>query len=66
VSRATAHRRFIEWTEVGLWPALHRAVLDRLNAASRLSCLGIYLDVLEPGTVRVGDSVTHSGGGTRT
>jgi len=24
----------------------------------RLSCLGVYLDVLEAGTVRVGDAVT--------
>ncbi|MFI0965864.1 MOSC domain-containing protein [Streptomyces sp. NPDC021080] len=24
----------------------------------RLSCLGVYLDVLEPGTVRVGDAIT--------
>ncbi|MGW1890603.1 MOSC domain-containing protein [Streptomyces sp. NPDC002004] len=27
----------------------------------RLSCLGVYLDVLEPGTVRVGDPVTVQG-----
>ncbi|SFN95457.1 hypothetical protein SAMN04487980_104011 [Streptomyces sp. cf124] len=27
----------------------------------RLSCVGIYLDVLEPGTVRIGDSVTRLG-----
>lgn len=27
----------------------------------RLSCVGIYLDVLEPGTVRIGDSVTRRG-----
>ncbi|GGL01869.1 MOSC domain-containing protein [Streptomyces flaveus] len=27
----------------------------------RLSCVGVYLDVLEPGTVRIGDSVTRLG-----
>jgi transposase len=32
VSKATAHRRFVAWTEAGLWRRLHRAVLDRLGA----------------------------------
>jgi transposase len=32
VSRATAHRRFTDWTTAGLWPRLHRAVLDELGA----------------------------------
>jgi transposase len=36
VSRATAHRRFTEWTTAGLWPRLHQAVLDRLGAQGRL------------------------------
>jgi len=31
VSKATAHRRFVSWTEGGLWRRLHRAVLDRLR-----------------------------------
>jgi transposase len=31
VSKATAHRRFEEWTEAGLWRRLHVAVLDRLG-----------------------------------
>jgi transposase len=33
VSHQTAHRRFTEWSEAGLWAKLHRAVLDRLGAA---------------------------------
>ncbi|MEU6770314.1 hypothetical protein [Streptomyces sp. NPDC046759] len=33
----------------------HRVPLFDLG---RLSCLGVYLDVLEAGTVRVGDAVT--------
>ena len=31
VSQATAHRRFVAWTEAGLWRRLHRAMLDRLG-----------------------------------
>jgi transposase len=31
VSKATAHRRFVTWTDAGLWRRLHRAVLDRLG-----------------------------------
>jgi transposase len=31
VSKATAHRRFVAWTQAGLWRRLHRAVLDRLG-----------------------------------
>jgi transposase len=29
VTRATAHRRFAEWTAAGLWEQLHRAAIDR-------------------------------------
>lgn len=36
VTAPTAHRRFQEWTEAGLWARLHRAVLDRLGAAGEL------------------------------
>jgi transposase len=32
VTRATAHRRFTEWTAAGLWDQLHRAALDRVAA----------------------------------
>jgi transposase len=31
VFKATAHRRFVTWTQAGLWRRLHRAVLDRLG-----------------------------------
>ncbi len=33
ISHQTAHRRFAEWSQNGLWAKLHRAVLDRLGAA---------------------------------
>ena len=36
VSRATAHRRFGEWTRAGLWDRLHQAVLDRLGSAGAI------------------------------
>jgi transposase len=28
----TAHRRFARWTKAGVWPRLHRAVLDELGS----------------------------------
>ena len=31
VSFQTAHRRFTQWTKAGVWPRLHRAVLDELG-----------------------------------
>jgi transposase len=31
VSRASAHRRFTEWTQAGLWERLHQAFLHRLG-----------------------------------
>ncbi len=36
VSHQTAHRRFTEWSEAGLWAKLHRSVLDRLGAAGEI------------------------------
>ncbi len=36
VSKATAHRRFVAWTQAGLWRRLHRAVLDRLGAQAAI------------------------------
>lgn len=32
VTVPTAHRRFTDWTRAGLWPRLHRAVLDQLGS----------------------------------
>lgn len=36
VKYQTAHRRFSEWTAAGLWPRIHRAVLDELGAAGEI------------------------------
>jgi transposase len=35
-SPATAHRRLREWQRQGVWAALHRELLRRLNAAGRI------------------------------
>jgi transposase len=32
VSKATAHRRFVAWTQAGVWRRLHRRVLDELGS----------------------------------
>jgi transposase len=44
VSPATAHRRFAAWTKAGVWPRLHRAVLDRLGAAGELDWTSAIID----------------------
>ncbi len=36
ISRATAHRRFTEWTNAGLWERLHQQFLHRLGVASEI------------------------------
>lgn len=37
VHRATAHRRFQEWTRSGVWPQVHRAALNRLGEQGLLN-----------------------------
>jgi transposase len=44
VSMPTAHRRFTAWTEAGLWPKLHRAVLDRIGAKGEIDWSAAILD----------------------
>jgi transposase len=36
ITRATAHRWFQTWTATGLWPTIHRAVLDELGRRALL------------------------------
>ncbi|MFJ8009485.1 MOSC domain-containing protein [Streptomyces fagopyri] len=49
--------------ELGADPGIMRAIAREHRIPvfdlGRLACLGVYLDVLEPGTVRVGDAVTR-------
>ena len=48
--------------DAALGPALGAAEVTTLVFdLGRLSCVGVYLDVLEPGTVRICDSVTRLG-----
>jgi transposase len=47
VTRATAHRRFAEWTKAGLWPALHLAVLQRLQALEALDWSRAVIDSIQ-------------------
>jgi transposase len=44
VSTPTAHRRFIAWTEAGLWPRLHRRVLDKLGSRGEIDWSSAILD----------------------
>jgi transposase len=37
ISRATAHRRFAEWTAAGLWERLHHAFLNQLGEAAAIA-----------------------------
>jgi hypothetical protein len=48
-------------TDPGIMRAVAREDRIPVLGLGRLSCVGIYLDVLEPGTVRIGDSVTRLG-----
>ncbi|WP_438803071.1 IS5 family transposase [Frankia tisae] len=44
VSAPTAHRRFQVWTRAGLWPRIHRAVLDRHGAAGTVDWTSAIVD----------------------
>ncbi|MDL4819312.1 IS5 family transposase [Actinomadura sp. OS1-43] len=44
VSVPTAHRRFTAWTRAGLWPRLHRAVLDELGARGQVDWASAIVD----------------------
>ncbi|GAB2790893.1 hypothetical protein GCM10027199_78680 [Amycolatopsis magusensis] len=44
VTVSTAHRRFAEWTKAGLWPRLHRAVLDELGSQGEVGWSRAVLD----------------------
>jgi len=44
VSPPTAHRRFQAWTRAGLWPRLHRAVLDRHGQAGDVDWTSAIVD----------------------
>jgi transposase len=44
VAPATAHRRFSAWTKAGLWPRLHKAVLDELGVRGQVDWSSAIVD----------------------
>lgn len=52
--------------ELGADPGIMRAIAREHRIPvfdlGRLACLGVYLDVLEPGTIRLGDPITRQDG----
>jgi len=44
VTVPTAHRRFIEWTQAGLWRRLHQAVLMNWAVGGLIGCSRAVLD----------------------
>ena len=44
VSGSSCWRRFDEWTRAGVWPAVHRAVLNELGLAGRLDLSAAVVD----------------------
>ncbi|TDC81361.1 IS5 family transposase [Micromonospora sp. KC606] len=55
VSRATAHRRFAEWTRDSLWDRMHQAVLDRLGAAGGIDWPRAVVDSISVRAEKGGD-----------
>ncbi|MBA8824157.1 transposase [Saccharopolyspora lacisalsi] len=41
---STAHRRFQQWTEAGLWRKLHKAVLDELGGRGEIEWARAVVD----------------------
>jgi transposase len=44
VSGSSCWRRFAEWTEAGLWPELHRRLLNRLGRAGGVDLGRVVVD----------------------
>lgn|SRR5947209_14067877 len=67
VSRATAHRRYTEWTEAGLWVRLHQQFLHRLGVIGEIDWSRAVVDAIsvraEKGGMRQGQ--TRSTGASR-
>lgn len=57
VSVPTAHRRFLAWTQAGLWRRLHRAVLDELGSRGLVDWSRTVVDAA---TVRAKKGATSS------
>ena len=46
VSRATAHRRFTEWTRSGLWERLHQQLLHNLGVIGEIDWSRAVVDAI--------------------
>jgi transposase len=46
VSRATAHRRFTEWTRSGLWERLHQQFLHQLGVIGQIDWSRAVVDAI--------------------
>lgn len=44
VSGSSCWRRFCEWTEAGIWPELHRRLLDRLGKSGGIDLSHVVVD----------------------
>jgi transposase len=44
ISRATAHRRFTEWTNAGLWERLHQQFLHQFGVIGEIDWSGAVVD----------------------
>ena len=54
ISTPTAHRRFTEWTGLGIFEALHQVVLDVLGAAGRIDWSRASVDAMHVRAVKGG------------
>ncbi|RKF22947.1 IS5 family transposase [Micromonospora globbae] len=55
VTRATAHRRFSQWTAAGFWLRLHEATLDRLGSDRRIDWSRAVVDSISVRAGKGGD-----------
>jgi transposase len=54
ISRPTAHRRFTEWTDAGVFTQLHQAMLDLLGAAGQIDWSRAAVDSMQVRAVKGG------------
>lgn len=54
VARSTAHRRFGEWTNAGLFALLHQAMLDLLGVAGQIDWSRAAVDAMSVRAVKGG------------
>ncbi|NJC74049.1 transposase [Planosporangium thailandense] len=63
VTRATAHRRFAEWSTARLWPDLHQAIAAHLAVAAPSDWPPAVVDAIA--TLAAGEGLNRGGRGER-